>query len=74
MGSEMCIRDRAYVDDKEVPIVFDNPEGIMEVVVPKGNHTLTLTFTETPLRLFADIMSLSGLIVLGIFIFRSKRR
>lgn len=58
------------IDNVLVPLDYHNPLGVMRVEVPKGSHTLSAQFRETPLRFVADIVSvLSGLVYL-IFIRR----
>lgn len=58
----------AYLDDKPVQIV-ENATG-MELNIPKGKHTLTLIFENTPIELIGDITSLTGIfmLILGIII------
>jgi uncharacterized membrane protein len=53
---------KAYVNGKEVPITNNN--GVIEVT-----SSATLTFTETPIRLAADIISIGTLGVLLILLF-----
>ena len=55
------------LDNKLMPINYQNPLGVMRVEVPAGTHTLVAIFRETPLRLFADVASI--LCVIGYFIF-----
>lgn len=62
---------KASVDNKESIITYDNDQGVMELSVPKGNHNITLSFSETPLRLLADIISILSFLVL-IIIFKFK--
>lgn len=53
----------AYVDKMKKPIdyIFD---GTIRLDVPKGSHTITVVFRETPLRLFADVLSLASFLAL----------
>jgi hypothetical protein len=62
----------AFVDGKEVPIDYKNKKGIIEFTVPKGTHQVKASFGETPLRLFADIVSLVSFFVLLLVVFRFK--
>lgn len=57
----------AYVNGKSIPITFNNPEGVMELSLPQGMNTVILQFKETPLRLFADFLSIIAVIVLLIY-------
>lgn len=63
---------RAYVDGKEIPIQFQDPNwrGLITFSVPKGSYMVTLAFTETKLRLFADLVSFATLITILAFSFR----
>ncbi len=55
----------AYVDGKQTEIEYKK-DGIIHISVPEGVHEITIYFTETPLRLFADVLSIASLIgVLG---------
>lgn len=56
---------RAFIDKNESAIEYENPNGLMQIVVPTGMHTLLFTFTETFMRILADILSIIGLFVLG---------
>ena len=56
---------KAKTDRVSAPLSYDNPFGLMQIVLPPGGHRLVATFSETPLRLLADfisIISLAGLI------------
>lgn len=63
---------KAYVDGVQPSIQYDNPHGVMELSVPKGNHNINLSFSETLLRLFADILSILFLFLLVVF-YKIKR-
>lgn len=51
----------SYVDDKKGEIKVLKDSGIMQVEVPKGVHKVEFKFQETPIRLFADIISLGSI-------------
>ncbi|MBI2031294.1 MAG: hypothetical protein HYT08_01630 [Candidatus Levybacteria bacterium] len=57
---------RAYVDEKPVEIEFQdiNYRGEIEFKVPKGEHNIKVIFTETRLRLFANLLSLFSFIAI----------
>jgi len=63
---------QVLVDGKEAPIQFQDPEnrGVMTFNVEKGKHLVELKFTETKLRLFADIISLVSFLILIIIVIR----
>lgn len=57
------------VDDKIVPIEFQarNNIGVMTFFVPSGKHTVIVQFTDTKLRLLANIIS--SLVIIGLILF-----
>lgn len=57
---------RAYVDGKIVPIQFQdqNWRGEITFLVAQGVHDVKVSFGESPIRLFADIVSLATLVFL----------
>jgi hypothetical protein len=63
---------RAWVDGQEVAITPSEPEGLITLVVPDGRHTLLIAFTETPLRLFADALSLLSLSLLAAIAWKTQ--
>ena len=56
---------KAYLDGKETPIKITPKSGVMEVSYPSGNHTVQFIFSETPLRLISDIVSITSLLGIG---------
>ncbi len=66
---------KAFVDSKEVLIEFQdmNYRGVITYKVPKGKHTVLVKFTDTKVRLLANMISLSSLVALvGVILFRKK--
>lgn len=55
---------RITVNGRPVPIIPSDPEGWMTVPVPDGRSTIQATFGETPLRAWADGLSLVSLVLL----------
>jgi hypothetical protein len=53
---------KIYIDDINAKISYDNLQGVMEIAVPAGHHIIIANFTETPLRLTSDIISLISLL------------
>lgn len=51
----------AYVDGIKTPIDYQT-SGFVELNVSPGPHVVTTHFTETPVRLFADLLTVSGII------------
>lgn len=65
---------RATIDGYEVPINYQNNKGTIYIPVSEGKHDVRSYFSETPVRLLSDIISLSSLIILSlIFIFDNKK-
>lgn len=48
---------KATLDGRQIPISYTNSQGVMTLILPKGNYLLKLTFGEDQIRLFADILS-----------------
>ncbi|MBI3366435.1 hypothetical protein HY041_02295, partial [Candidatus Roizmanbacteria bacterium] len=62
---------KAYVDQVEVPIQFQDPayRGVITYEVPKGEHEIVLRFTNTKVRLLGIVLSALSLFSLfGIII------
>ncbi|MCC6601642.1 MAG: hypothetical protein IT327_00440 [Anaerolineae bacterium] len=55
---------RVTVNGRTVPIIPSNPEGWITVPVPDGRATIQATFGETPLRAWADGLSLVSVVLL----------
>lgn len=57
---------KVYVNNQLTPIQFQDPNyrGLITFPVPAGRNMVTIRFTETPLRLGADILSVVGIICL----------
>lgn len=60
----------AAVDGVLVALDYRNPNGVMRVEIPKGEHTLTVQFRETPLRFLSDIVSLISVVAAVVFLRR----
>lgn len=56
----------ATLDGKRTDIHITKNTGEMQVSYPTGNHSIIFLFTETPVRLFADIVSLLSLLGIGV--------
>jgi uncharacterized membrane protein len=66
---------QATVDGKKVPIEFQdiNYRGLITFYAPKGAHKVHVLFTESPIRLLSDMMSVIGIcICIAVYIFRKK--
>ena len=60
------------VDGRETSIDY-NTNGLIRFFVDKGSHNVNIYFTETPLRLFSDIVSLISLIAIVILAIKNRR-
>ena len=65
----------AMLDGKPVELSYQNSKGVMQVVVPKGDHKISFEFRETGFRYVADILSSVGVILYGVYMlfFLTKR-
>lgn len=52
------------IDNKETTINYDNEMGLIQFNVEKGNHLVKVGFSETQLRLMADLISIAFFILL----------
>lgn len=54
---------KVTVDKKPMLITADNIYGFLEVSTTQGRHTITLTFTDTPIRYWGNMLTLVGFIL-----------
>jgi hypothetical protein len=59
------------IDGLKTKVNYNNQFGVMDVKVLAGRHIIKGEFTETPLRLFSDIISLISVVGLMIFLMYS---
>lgn len=57
---------------KPINFTYANSLGVMEFTLPKGNHIIEARFTETPLRISANILSLISLAVIVFFLIKGR--
>lgn len=62
----------ASIDGEQSIIEYKNKFGVMDFSVPKGQHSVQLSFSETPLRLFSDFLSVVSLLAL-FFVLKFKK-
>lgn len=55
---------KVFVDGKETLVFFANEGGLIQFDINKGNHLININFSETPLRIFSDFLSIISLITL----------
>ncbi|SRR6266568_1200581 len=66
---------KTYIDDKEVSYSDTNKFRLITIAVPAGQHVVRATFTDTPIRIFANSLSLITLIgVIGYGMLIKKRK
>jgi hypothetical protein len=63
---------RVFVNNVKADISYNNPKGVIEFDVEKGEHQIRAEFNETPLRMFADLISITSLVTLMIVSIKSK--
>lgn len=65
---------RAEVDKREVEVEFQDPNNRGEITfwVPKGEHFVKVVFGESPIRFFADLLSITSM--LGLLLLVALRR
>ena len=54
----------AKVNGREIEIDYGNRRGVIDLKLPSGANRVELKFTETPLRLFSDLISLLSFLIL----------
>lgn len=62
------------MDDTPAKIMYQNPNGFMEVSVPVGKHQFIAEFRETVPRFLSDIVSLVGIFVYIVYVVKVHRR
>lgn len=55
---------QAKVNGAITPISYENPQGVITFSVPSGGHEIEIEWKETPIRLIADLISITTLLVL----------
>lgn len=66
---------KVFVDKKEVPIEFQdmNYRGVITYRIPEGRHIVEVKFTNTKVRLLANIISILSIGTLGLLVIFRKR-
>lgn len=62
------------IDGQKVPIQFQDPNhrGLITFIVPKGTHMIDVSFHDSPLRAYANVVSMSTIAVLLLTYFLYK--
>lgn len=58
----------AYVNGHKIPISYRNKQGLMVLKIPAGSNNVQLVFSETPMRIFANSISILAFAVLCCFV------
>lgn len=65
---------KARVDGEDTQIAYDNPDGLMQIKLPKGTHNVIINFGKTPVHLTSEIISLNALLITGFLFIYSWRK
>lgn len=62
-----------YVNGSKTKINYENPSGLIQMSLNKGNNNVLIEFSETTVRIISDFISLVSLFVLlGLVIFKKN--
>ena len=65
---------KVFVDREPSNFSYNNDKGIIKIDLPAGMHKVEVNFSETPVRLISDVISVASLLILfAIVIDRSRR-
>lgn len=64
---------KVWSDEKEIPVNYNNELGVITISLSKGKHMVFAKLTDTPVRSFANLATLGGLIALPIFFAKRKK-
>lgn len=59
--------------DNKTAVIDYKTNGFIRFFVDRGNRNINIYFTETPLRLFSDLITLAGLIALTVLAIKNRR-
>ncbi len=54
---------RFYINGEEAVIKYNQSDGLIRLSVPSGRHKITGKFSETPIRLTSDLITLVSLVI-----------
>ncbi len=58
----------AFIDGKKTDIRYNNSGGVIQFSIPSGKHTVEVVFSETPIRIFGDFITILSLLILIVII------
>lgn len=64
---------KVFVDGRETKVEYELNNGLIVFPLVSGTHDVMISFSETPVRLFSDILSIVSLFILIVFSFYSHR-
>ncbi|KXK10838.1 MAG: 6-pyruvoyl-tetrahydropterin synthase related domain - membrane protein [Microgenomates bacterium OLB23] len=65
---------KAYVNDKEVPIIDNNDYKLIRISVPSGKHVIDVRYVSTPIQKIATALSLVAWVYFLSFLYLSLGR
>lgn len=63
---------KAKVDGVPVSLRVNDPHGNITIAVPEGEHEVEMYWEETLLRKFGNAISVAGLLLIGLFLWKGK--
>lgn len=64
---------KIFVDNSPSVMSYNNPYGVMQLTLSKGNHLVTAVFSETPVRKISDSISLLSLVSIPLLFVLSRK-
>ena len=61
------------IDGKKVPVSYNNDNGLIRFIVNSGIHDVNVSFGETPLRMFSDLITLISLIAFAALTIKERK-
>lgn len=62
------------ITDNGSPQEYDKSKGIFQLKVAPGKHEYVMEFRETPLRLASDMISVGGILTLGMLLYKDRKK
>ena len=63
----------AYVNGVKTEISYSNENGLMRVALNKGENNVKLIFTETPVRILSDLISIISILIFIIILIKGRK-
>jgi hypothetical protein len=65
---------KVYVDGKETSVSHENDFGLILFAVPPGEHRVVVVFEHSNVRIWAEVMSILGWVILFVMLVLSRRK